>query len=254
MKMDFCAVASPVIEFENVDLAFGSQRVFDGANLKVLQGQCLTLVGPSGQGKTSALKLIAGLLTPQGGRVLIEGKDLAQLSPAEAQKIFLRMGMLFQKNALFDSMSVMENLLFPLREVTNLPPAERREIAESLLEAVELSAAKHLFPHEISGGMQKRLGIARALALKPKVVLYDDPTAGLDPITSRKIAALLKNLSEKEKVTTVVITNDMMRAFQLADQIGFVWNQKITAVGPPEEAKLSPQEPFRSFMKGLSFA
>lgn len=245
---------TPVIELENVDLAFGEHAVFHNLNLKVYSGTCLALVGPSGQGKTSVLKLIAGLVKPTSGRVLLHGVDLATLSAPESRKIFLQLGMLFQKNALFDSMSVLENILFPLREVTNQGEKESLELALSLLEAVGLSHAKDLHPHEISGGMQKRLGIARALALKPEIILYDDPTAGLDPITSRKIAGLLKNLSRNTEVTTIVITNDMMRAFQLADHIGFVWNRNVEVVGSPEAAGKTKQEPFSSFLRGQTFA
>lgn len=231
-------MASSAIELESVSLAFGPKVVLENTNLSVKEGESLVLVGPSGEGKTSLLKLIAGLIPPSKGAVRVNGV----------------IGMLFQKNALFDSMSVLENILFPLRETTNKSDSEQMEIALTLLEAVDLVHAKDLFPHEISGGMQKRLGLARALALKPEVILYDDPTAGLDPITGRRIANLLKELTRSENVTTVVVTNDMMRAFQLADQIAFVWNRSVHLIGSPEEAKRSQTEPFRSFLRGEPFA
>lgn len=231
-------MASSAIELESVSLAFGPKVVLENTNLSVKEGESLVLVGPSGEGKTSLLKLIAGLIPPSKGAVRVNGV----------------IGMLFQKNALFDSMSVLENILFPLRETTNKSDSEQMEIALTLLEAVDLVHAKDLFPHEISGGMQKRLGLARALALKPEVILYDDPTAGLDPITGRRIANLLKELTRSENVTTVVVTNDMMRAFQLADQIAFVWNRSVHLIGSPEEAKRSQAEPFRSFLRGEPFA
>lgn len=235
---NFCSVASSAIELESVSLAFGPNVVLENLSLNVKEGESLVLVGPSGQGKTSLLKLMAGLIPPSKGEVRVNGV----------------VGMLFQKNALFDSMSVLENILFPLRETTRKTPAEQRKIALSLLDAVDLIHAKDLFPHEISGGMQKRLGLARALALKPEILLYDDPTAGLDPITGRKIAHLLKELTRSEAVTTITVTNDMMRALQLADRIGFVWNRSVQIIGSPDEAKNTRTEPFRSFLRGEPFA
>ncbi len=228
-------MTSPVIECHGVSLEFGPSVILKDIHFEMVRGQCLVLVGPSGMGKTSLLKMVAGLIEPTSGTIKTEGS----------------IGMLFQKNALFDSLTAIENILFPLREASSNTEEDGSKIAMDLLRAVELEHAKNLFPHELSGGMQKRLGIARALALKPEIILYDDPTAGLDPITSRMIAGLLKNLSRSEGVTTIVVTNDMMRAFQLADRIGFVWNQSLQIIGDVEEAKQSKKEPFHSFLRGL---
>ncbi len=243
-------MASPIIELDQVTVRFGESPLLEDVNLQLEEGQCLVLLGPSGEGKTTLLKLMAGLQIPTKGRVLIHGINPEESSRKERKKLFLEMGMLFQKNALFDSMSVLENVLFPMREISDLTESEQHRLASELLEAVELDHVKALFPHEISGGMQKRLGIARALSLKPRIVLYDDPTAGLDPITSKRIAKLIKDLSKKENVSTVIITNDMMRAFQLADNIVFVWNKQVDMIGSPEVAKSSQKEPFRSFLRG----
>lgn len=242
--------SSPIIHLEHVSLSFGPFEVLKDVNLSVEEGTCLVLVGPSGQGKTSLLKMIAGLISPSSGEIFIESQNTGQLSQSDSRALFLKMGMLFQKNALFDSMTVMENILFPMTETTNKSEKEKFAVALRRLKEVGLDHVKDHFPHEISGGMQKRLGIARALALGPEIILYDDPTAGLDPITSRKIAALLKDLTVQNSVTSVVVTNDMMRAFQLADQIAFVWNQQVQMIGNCKEAQLSTKEPFRSFLRG----
>lgn len=244
-------MTTAALEFRNVSLTFGSTTILKDINFTVPESSSLVLVGPSGAGKSLLLKLAAGLITPSSGEVWIQGKNLKEVTPAETQKTLLQMGMLFQRNALFDSLSVFENVAFPLRERSSMTEAEISDRVLDLLHAVGLDQSKNLLPHEISGGMQKRLGVARALALKPKILFYDDPTAGLDPITSRKIANLLTELMEKNRMTTLTITNDMMRALQLADQIGFVFNKNVEIIGNPNQSKSSSKEPFRSFFRGL---
>lgn len=247
---DFCAVTTPALEFRDVGLRIGSADLLSHVTFSVPEGKSLVLVGPSGSGKSLILKLAAGLLVPTSGEVLVFGRNLLTLPASEAQSVLLSLGMLFQKNALFDSLSVFENVAFPLRERSSLSEQEIVIRCDQLLVAVGLDHARSLFPHEISGGMQKRLGIARALALNPKMIFYDDPTAGLDPITSRKIASLLSNLSKERNTTMVTITNDMMRALQLSDFIAFVHNRTLNVIGDSQIAKSSKSEPFRSFFRG----
>jgi phospholipid/cholesterol/gamma-HCH transport system ATP-binding protein len=224
-------VAQGQLALTDVTMSFGGTNVLEKVNLNVASGECVVLVGPSGKGKTVVLKLFAGLLQPTACNVFVDGKDLNSLSHSEQEQVLLQMGMLFQKNALFDSLSVGENIAFPLREKTALSEPEIQSKVEYFLEAVGIADARELFPDEISGGMQKRLGIARALALAPKIVLYDDPTAGLDPITSRRIIELVLRLRVENKSTVIAVTNDMARAFQMADRIALVVDGEVIVTG-----------------------
>ncbi len=241
---------NPLIELRNLSVRFDEMDVLKNVALAIDPGESFGLVGPSGQGKTLILKLIAGLIEPTSGDVLIEGKTWGERSEADKLVLLKKMGMLFQKNALFDSLSCLENIEFALRENTKKSDQEIMEIGEHYLEAVGISHARNLYPDEISGGMQKRLGIARALALDPKIVLYDDPTAGLDPITSRKIIDLISDLKKKNKSTIVVISNDMNRTFQIADKIGMVYNSNLILTGSVEETKKHAHPAVQQFIKG----
>lgn len=238
------------LELEDLSVEFGSDRLLDKVNLRVAAGESVVLIGPSGQGKSVVLKVFAGLLPPSSGRVLVEGHDLASLSLSARTELLLKMGMLFQKNALFDSLTVADNIAFPLREKTPLSEAEIAERVAFFLDAVGLSAAGALFPDEISGGMQKRLGIARALALKPQIVLYDDPTAGLDPITSRKIIDLILKLKREQKSTLVAVTNDMARAYQMADRIVMVVDGELIVTGNKSETREHSDPRVAQFIHG----
>lgn len=231
-------------------MSFGDLKLLKSVNLGVAKSESLVLVGPSGQGKTVVLKLLAGLLKPNSGSVRIENIDLNAVPVQEQQRLLLQMGMLFQKNALFDSLSVGENIAFPLREKTNLKEREIQERVEYFLEAVGLAHARTLFPDEISGGMQKRLGIARALALTPKILLYDDPTAGLDPITSRRIIELILKLREEHKSTLVAVTNDMARAYQMADRIAMVVDGEVIVTGNKQQTLDHPDPRVHQFVRG----
>jgi phospholipid/cholesterol/gamma-HCH transport system ATP-binding protein len=243
-------VASPVIELRGVSLRFEEDHVLNKIQLSVKMGEIFVIVGPSGHGKSVILKLIAGLLSPSEGEIFIHGQNFHKLSAAEQDTLRRKMGMLFQKNALFDSLTAGENIGFPLVETT----AQSREVIDQkikdYLEAVGLSHAIHLYPDEISGGMQKRLGIARALALDPEIILYDDPTAGLDPITSRKIVDLILKLNKERKSTAVAITNDMNRAYQMANQIGVVVNGELILCGTPEQTQKMKDPRVQQFING----
>jgi phospholipid/cholesterol/gamma-HCH transport system ATP-binding protein len=229
---------------------FGDFDVLKNVNLDITKGERLVLIGPSGFGKSVVLKLFAGLLKPTKGRVLVDGQDLWQLSPEALAAIQLKMGMLFQKNALFDSLTVGENIAFPLREKSRLSEEQIQERVGQFLEAVGIVHARHLYPDEISGGMQKRLGIARALALQPQIVLYDDPTAGLDPITSRRIAELILQMRREQSGTTVVVTNDMARAYQLADRLVMVVDGELIVTGNKEQTLAHKDPRVAQFVRG----
>jgi len=239
-----------IIQLNKIKIQFGPQVVLDNVSLSLEKGQTLVIIGPSGQGKTSLLKVMAGLLTPQSGEFLFEGRPWLTLSDSERAKALLRMGMLFQKNALFDSLTCGENIAFPLRETTALSPQEISDKVDFFLEAVGISHAKNLYPDEISGGMQKRLGIARALALRPEVIFYDDPTAGLDPITSKKIIELILSLKKEYGSTVVAITNDMNRAYQMADQIVMVVDGQTITAGTPAQTQAHVDPRVHQFVRG----
>lgn len=238
------------IEAKSLTLKFGAETVLKNVSLQIAEGESFVVVGPSGHGKSVLLKVLAGLIVPTFGEVLIRGKNWKDLSGASRQELLRKLGMLFQKNALFDSLSVAENIAFPIEEVLHLDAPLAEEKISYFLEAVGLTHAKDLFPDEISGGMQKRLGIARALALNPEIIFYDDPTAGLDPITSRKIIDLITGLKTKNKSTIVTITNDMNRAFQMADRIAMVVDQELIVAGTPEQTRNSNDPRVHQFIRG----
>lgn len=246
--------AAPAIELRDVTYGFGSGGKFEAllkdVNLQVQKGEAVVIVGLSGEGKTTLLKLMAGLIRPTKGSALIGGKDWQSLTSDEQAQIARKTGMLFQKNALFDSLTVGENVAFPLREVAGASEVEIEEAVRHYLQAVEIAHAKDLYPDEISGGMQKRLGIARALALKPDTVFYDDPTAGLDPITSRMIIQLIARLQREMKTTVVAVTNDMNRAYQLASRIAMVVDGELVMCGTPAETKSHPDPRVQQFIHG----
>jgi phospholipid/cholesterol/gamma-HCH transport system ATP-binding protein len=225
-----------VIELRNVSLSFADQQVIRVPSLQIFKGEKFVIIGPSGHGKSVILKLMAGVLSPTTGEVIV----------ADTSK-----GMLFQKNALFDSMTAADNIAFPLRETTTLDDATILQKVQHYLEAVGLSHAAQLFPDEISGGMQKRLGIARALALDPEIIFYDDPTAGLDPITSRKIIDLILDLQKQNKSTVVAITNDMNRAWQLADRLAMVVDGELIIMGSVDETRSHKDARVQQFIRGL---
>lgn len=238
------------IEFRQVQIRFGSELVLDEVDLRVEAGEKLVVIGPSGQGKSVLLKLMAGLIEPTKGDILVDGQNLYSMTEDERHQLMRQMGMLFQKNALFDSLTVGENIAFPVRETGRQSESEIQALVGRFLEAVGIAHARDLFPDEISGGMQKRLGIARALALNPRIIFYDDPTAGLDPITSRKIIELIIELQRSAKSTLVAITNDMSRAYQLADRIAMVVDHRLILTGSVEETKKHKDPRVRQFIRG----
>jgi len=239
-----------MIKVENVSIAFEGQALLHEVHLEIRRGETFVVIGPSGLGKSILLKMVAGLIPPTTGKVYIDGKDLYHLSKKEYDAALRKIGMLFQKNALFDSLTVGENLAFPLRETTDLSSEEITAKVDEYLEYVKLPHAKNLYPHEISGGMQKRVGVARALILNPQIILYDDPTAGLDPITSKVIVELIISLNKKFGTTVMAITNDMNRAYQMADQIGMIVDKSLLITGSVDETKHSQDPRVKQFIHG----
>jgi phospholipid/cholesterol/gamma-HCH transport system ATP-binding protein len=238
------------LELKNISISFAHETILKNISFEIIKNESFVLIGPSGQGKSVLLKAAAGLIKPTSGELYICGKNFHQQSGASRQELLLKMGMLFQKNALFDSLTCGENIAFPLREVSDLTDAEISSTVDHFLEAVGIAHAKNLFPDEISGGMQKRLGIARALALKPEIIFYDDPTAGLDPITSKKIIELILNLKKENNSTVIAITNDMSRAYQMADRIAMVVDQSVIITGNVEQTKNHQDPRVHQFIRG----
>lgn len=239
-----------IISLQDVTIAFGKHVVLKNINLDVQKGEALVLIGPSGHGKTSLLKIMSGLISPGNGKVFIEQGDWLTLSKRERLPILKKMGILFQKNALFDSFSCLENIAFPLRETTQLTEHEIQEKAEYFLEQVGIPQARNRYPDEISGGMQKRLGIARALALEPEIIFYDDPTAGLDPITSRKIVELILRLKKEKGSTVIAVMNDMNRVHQMADRVAMVVDEEVLSLGSPDQLSLANDLRVQQFIHG----
>lgn len=243
-------MASLAIELKNVSIQFDEECILENINLQVAVGEKIVIIGPSGSGKSLLLKMTGGILPPTKGKVFINGIDLYGVHQKERDKTLRKMGMLFQKNALFDSLTSAENIAFPMREVLGASEEVIAERIDHFLNAVAIPKAKNLYPDEISGGMQKRLGIARALALDPEIILYDDPTAGLDPITSRLIIHLIDDLQKQKNSTLMAITNDMKRAYQLADKIVMVVDKEIIVTGNEEETLSHPDPRVHQFIKG----
>ncbi len=225
-----------MITIKNLGKKFDSKWIFRNLNLLVQPQQSVVLIGPSGGGKSILLKMVAGLVDRDEGQIELNSKNI---------------GMLFQKNALFDSFTVEENLLFPLRERMGLIGRKAKEKAAHFLSEVGLKGSESLYPDEISGGMQKRLGIARALIVEPEIILYDEPTAGLDPITSKTIADLIRQLKMETRSTLLTVTNDMQRAYQLGDQIFLLAQGRLILGGTPQEVQNTSNAGIRQFIYGL---
>jgi len=225
-----------MISLRDIGKSFDGRWVFRNVSFTVSPKESVVIVGPSGGGKSVMLKVIAGLLAPDEGTLTLESDNV---------------GMLFQKNALFDSFTVEENLLFPLKERMGVTGAKAKAKAAYFLKAVGLKGNESLYPDEISGGMQKRLGIARALIVDPQIILYDEPTAGLDPITSRTIADLIRDLRQEVGSTLVTVTNDMQRAYQLADRIFLLAQGTLKEGGTPVQVQGTQDPGIRQFIYGL---
>ncbi len=245
------APADPVILLDRVSMGFGTHPVLRDLTLPVRRGETLLIIGESGCGKTVLLKLLVGLLRPAAGRVLFEGRDLADRDAAELIQVRRRFGFLFQGAALFDSLTVYENVAYPLRALHSLKEAEIRERVRERLKEVGLpESAATRTPAELSGGMRKRVGIARAIVGRPKYILYDEPTTGLDPVTSAVIDQLMVRMQQQLGMTSIVITHDMRSAYTVGTRIAMLDNGRVRRVGTVDEIRHTDDPVVRQFIDG----
>ena len=239
-----------VVEFRGAWKAFGRLQVLAGLDLQIRRRETITIIGGSGSGKTVLLKLIVGLLKPEAGQILVEGEDIAPLTEAQLFRVRRRIGFPFQGAALFDSLSVGENVAYPLREHTRMDDAKIGARVREVLGLVGLDGVEAKEPSALSGGMRKRVGLARAIALAPSLILYDEPTTGLDPQNAEKINDLIRDLQRKLGVTSVVVTHDMHSAFKVSGRIAMLRDGRIAALGTPEELQRSSHEFVQDFIAG----
>jgi len=241
---------SAFIEVENLHFSRGGRAIFRGVNLSIPRGKITAIMGPSGTGKTTLLKLIGGQLTPDKGRVLIDGQDVHRLSRKALFGLRRRMGMLFQSGALFSDLDVFENVAFPLRVHTDLPDAMIRDIVLLKLQAVGLRGAHALTPAELSGGMARRVALARAVVLDPELILYDEPFVGQDPIAMGVLVQLIKRLSEALSLTSVVVSHDIKETMSIADYLYLIADGEIVAHGTPASMDTHEDARVSQFMHG----
>ncbi len=239
------------IEFQNLNKAFDTKVIYTDLNLKIHKGETITIIGGSGTGKSVMLKLLLGLIEADGGKIIFDDKDVTTLDREELISIRGRFGMLFQGGALFDSMTVYENVAYPLRE--HFPEYEEEKvgkIVQEKLEVVGLPDVAEMMPSDLSGGMKKRVALARAIATDPEVILYDEPTTGLDPTNTNRINELIIGLKKRFQVTSIVVTHDMNSAFKVSDRLALLYNKKIEIVGSKEEIDQSTNEVVKKFING----
>jgi phospholipid/cholesterol/gamma-HCH transport system ATP-binding protein len=239
-----------IIELKNVHKSFDSKQVHTGVNLSIRRGNNITVLGGSGSGKSVLLKEITGLIKPDAGEVIIENENIVPMDESELVHVRKKMGMLFQGAALFDSLTVADNIAYPLREGNNHTEVEIKEIISTNLELVGLPGIEDKLPSDLSGGMKKRVGLARAMAMNPKILLYDEPTTGLDPPNISRINHLIRNMQEKFGITGVIITHDVKSALEISDRIAFLYNGKIIFEGSVTEAQNTNIELLNDFLLG----
>jgi len=238
----------PIIRFQDVRKTFGDLVVLQNLTLDLQTGRTTVIMGPSGVGKSVFLKLLVGLLYPDEGRIWVTGVEVTQAKEPELRAVRKRLGMLFQEGALFDSMTVGDNVAFPLRRHTRLKPAEIADVVADKLQRVGLPGIEDKMPSELSGGMRRRVGLARAIVLDPEIVLFDEPTTGLDPITSDQIDGLIAEMKQSLGITFVVISHDIVGSFRIADQIGMLYKGRLIAYGTPDEVRHRADPVLRRFL------
>src|SRR3989338_3822199 len=240
----------PIIEARKVVKTFRGRLVLNELDLSVTQGETLVIIGRSGCGKSVLLKHMIGILKPDKGEILVDGVDVAALSPKKLNQLRMRFWMVFQGSALFDSMTVGENVGFSLIEHTSLSSRAIQERVEESLELVGLKGIQELKPSELSGGMKKRVALARAICVRPEIVLYDEPTTGLDPIMADAINDLIIELHDKLKITSIAVTHDMVSAYKIGTRIAMMYQGSIVQIGKPDEIKNTANQPFKSLTRG----
>ena len=243
-----------MIEVRQLQKSFGSQLILDGVNLQIDSGQSAVIIGRSGGGKSVLLKHLIGLLQPDAGEVFVNGENITRMTERQLLRVREKFGMVFQGAALFDSMTVAENVAFPLERKNKYTVAEIEKRVAAALDVVDLPGTQNKKPAELSGGMKKRVGLARAIVYEPQILLYDEPTTGLDPIVSDSIDKMIIRVRDRLKVTSVVVTHDMRSARRVGHQVFLLHEKKIFASGPPEKFFASADPVVRQFVDGVADA
>jgi phospholipid/cholesterol/gamma-HCH transport system ATP-binding protein len=239
-----------MIRIADLHKSFGSNKVLRGVNLEIKRGETMAIIGQSGSGKSVLIKHLIGLIKPDRGEIYVDGVEITRLNEDELHKVTRKFGMLFQGSALFDSLSVAQNVGFGLERYMDLSPQKIKELVRESLAKVGLRGVENLMPHELSGGMKKRVGLARAIAYNPKIILYDEPSTGIDPIRADAINDLINMMREEMEVTSVVITHDMRSTYKVADRIAMLYKGEIIEIGTPEEIKRSENQVVQQFIHG----
>ncbi|MDJ0891211.1 MAG: ABC transporter ATP-binding protein [Gammaproteobacteria bacterium] len=245
-------VTSPLVVIEDLHFSFGGRIIFDGVDVRIARGKVTAIMGPSGTGKTTLLRLIGGQIRPARGRVLVDGEDVHRLSRERLFRLRKRMGMLFQSGALLTDISVYDNVAFPLREHTQLPESMIRDLVLMKLQAVGLRGARDLMPRELSGGMARRVALARAIALDPTMIMYDEPFTGQDPISMAVLVRLVRRLNDTLGLTSVVVSHDVLETTDIADYVYVLSQGKVVGEGTPKALGRARSPWVSQFMNGLA--
>jgi len=239
-----------MIQIVDLHKSFGVKKVLCGLDLEIKKGETMVVIGQSGSGKSVLLKHLIGILKPDRGEIYVDGEEITHLQEEEIQRITKKFGMLFQGAALFDSLNVGQNVSFGLERYTDYSPEKIQELVAESLAKVGLRGVENLMPYELSGGMKKRVGLARAIAYQPEIILYDEPSTGIDPIRADAINELINLMKEELRVTSVVITHDMVSSYKVADRMAMLYEGKIVLIGTPEEIKNSENQVVQQFIHG----